>query len=75
MPTLLHLLRGDSARLAGPVIEQSARDPAAQVTVVLLDGGAPPALPASVQVRRLGGDLDYNGLLNLIFDSDHVVSW
>ena len=62
------------APLAGTVIEQTLRQPGAQVTVVLLDGAAA-SLPAGAEVKRLGPDLDYNGLLDLIFESDHVVTW
>ena len=44
--------------------------------MVLLDGAAAPSLPAGVAVRRLApGDLDYAGLLDLIFAHDHVVTW
>jgi hypothetical protein len=74
MPSFLHLLKHDSPPLAGTVIEQTLRQPGAQVTVVLLDGAAA-SLPAGVAVKRLGPDLDYNGLLDLIFESDHVVTW
>ncbi len=76
MPTFLHVLKGDSAPLAAPVIEASAREPGAKVTVVLLDDTTPPSLPPSVTVRRLSpGDLDYSSLLDLIFQSDRVISW
>jgi hypothetical protein len=74
MPSFLHLLKTDSPPLAGTVIEQTLRQPGAQVTVVLLDGAAA-SLPAGAEVKRLGPDLDYNGLLDLIFESDHVVTW
>jgi len=56
------------------VIERNLREPGAHVTVVLLDG-AHAALPAGAAVKRLGPDLDYNTLLDLIFESDHVVTW
>jgi hypothetical protein len=76
MPTFLHLLKGDSASLAAPVIEANSREPGATVTVVLLDGTKPPALPTSVRVRHLSpSDLDYSTLLDLIFESDRVISW
>jgi hypothetical protein len=76
MPTFLHLLKGDSAPLAIPIIEASSREPNAKVTVVLLDGTMPPVLPPTVLVRRLSpSDLDYSGLLDLIFQSDRVISW
>jgi hypothetical protein len=76
MATFLHLLKADSSALALPVIEQHRREPGARVTVVLLDAGAPGPVPAGVAVRRLEpGDLDYPGLLDLIFASDHVLTW
>ncbi|MGH7309252.1 MAG: hypothetical protein ACREK6_11210 [Candidatus Rokuibacteriota bacterium] len=45
------------------------------VTVALLHGVAGPALPAGVRILRVPGDLAYDGLLELIFASDHVVTW
>jgi hypothetical protein len=76
MAAFLHLLKADSAALAGPVIESNLREADAQVTVVLLEGTGTPPLPAGATVRRLGpGDLDYAGLLDLIFAHDHVVAW
>jgi len=76
MGAFLHLLKSDSAALAGTVIESNLREAAARVTVVLLDGATAPALPAGVTVRRLApGDLDYAGLLDLVFAHDHVITW
>lgn len=75
MATFLHLLKPDSAPAALPVIEAQRQQPGAEVMVVLLDGGRPATLPADLPVRRLGDDLDYAGLLDLIFQSDHVISW
>jgi hypothetical protein len=73
MARFLHLLKRDSSPLAATVVEKNGREPGAEVTVVLLDDAVEP--PAHVSVRRLGGDLDYRQLLELIFASDHVVSW
>ncbi|HKA63958.1 MAG TPA: hypothetical protein VKH83_16095 [Methylomirabilota bacterium] len=76
MAGFLHLVKGDSASLAASVIEANRREPNARVTVVLLDGAAAPSLPADVTVHRLAdGELDYAGLLDLIFAHDHVVTW
>jgi hypothetical protein len=76
MAAFLHLIKGDSADMAAAVIEANRREPDARVTVVLLDRKAAPSLPAGVTVRRLAdGDLDYAGLLDLIFTHDHVVTW
>lgn len=73
MARFLHLVKGDSPPLAAAVIGQALGGPGAEVTVVLLDGAA--AAPPGVPVRRLGADLDYDQLLDLIFASDHVVAW
>jgi hypothetical protein len=76
MATFLHILKGDSAAIAAPVIEAACRQPGVEVTVVLLEGAATPALPSGTKIRCLAdGDLDYAALLDLIFASDHVVSW
>jgi hypothetical protein len=76
MATFLHLIKGDSAALAGPVIEAGLREADARVTVVLLDAAAALSLPAGVATRRLApGDLDYAGLLDLVFAHDHVITW
>ncbi len=76
MAAFLHLMKSDSPALAVPVIAENCREPGVRVTVVLLDGPTSPALPSAARVRRLAADdLDYAGLLDLIFESDHVVSW
>ena len=74
MASFLHLVKNDSPPLANAVIKRNLREPGARVTVVLLDGAAA-SLPAGAEVKRLGPDLDYNALLDLIFESDHVVTW
>jgi len=73
MARFLHLLKRDSPLLAAAVVEQNRREPGAEVTVVLLEEGID--APKDVTVRTLGGDLDYGQLLELIFESDHVVTW
>jgi hypothetical protein len=73
MARFLHLLKRDSPAMAGAVVEQNRREAGAEVTVVLLDDATP--APAQVAIKRLGADLNYAGLLELIFASDHVVSW
>jgi hypothetical protein len=74
MASFLHLVKADSPPLARAVIEDNVRQPGAQVTVVLLDGAAADP-PLGAAIKRLGRDLDYNALLDLIFESDHVVTW
>jgi hypothetical protein len=75
MATALHLLKGSGLAVALPVIERQSADPDVRVTVVLLHGAPAPALPDAVHVERLGAGLDYSGLLDLIFASDHVIAW
>ena len=75
MGGVLHLLKRDSPAPAHALIAQSLRAPGARATVVLLDDADPPALPAGVPLRRLGRDLDHDGLLDLIFAHDHVITW
>jgi hypothetical protein len=75
MASALHLLKGAAgAELAVTVI---ARQVAAgdRVTVALLEGAQRPELPAGVAVHRVPEDLAYPRLLELIFASDHVVTW
>jgi hypothetical protein len=74
MASFLHLVKADSPPLARSVIEHNLRQPGAQVTVVLLDG-ADVVVPPGAAIKRLGPDLDYSTLLDLIFESDHVVAW
>jgi len=76
MARYLHLLKSDSAPLAGAVIEGTGREPDSLVTVVLLDDAPPPALPDGARVMRLGDPApDYSRLLDLIFESDRVICW
>ncbi|HYS17529.1 MAG TPA: hypothetical protein VET45_11440 [Candidatus Binatia bacterium] len=71
---MLHLLKSPDTALARVVLGQQVRA-GDRVTVVLLPGGAAPDLPDGVPLRRLDGDLSYSQLLDLIFESDHVVTW
>jgi hypothetical protein len=74
MRTTLHLLtHAPGAALAA--IDRQHREPDTRVTVVLLHGGAAPSLPRGVAVRHVPRDLGYGELLELIFESDQVVSW
>jgi hypothetical protein len=75
MPRILHLFRGPDATLAVPVIETQRREPDTTVTVVLLPGATPPPLPAGITVRRLDEDCSYSELLDLVFESSHVLAW
>lgn len=76
MPSVLHILKADSAALAAPVIDAASREPDTRITVVLLHGAAAPSLRPGITVRRVvDGDLDYAGLLDLIFAADRVVTW
>jgi len=76
MAKFLHLLKSDANPLAAAVVEQNSREPGVDVTVVLLPGAPRPDLPGGVHVRQLGEDgFGYSALLDLIFESDHVISW
>ena len=70
MARYLHLLKADTPALAPAVIGQAAPD-----ATVMLDGSVPPTLPPGARLLRLGEGLDHAGLLDLIFESDHVISW
>jgi hypothetical protein len=75
MASALHLLKGTAGgALATAVI---ARQLAAgdRVTVALLEGAARPELPPGVAVHRVPEELSYPRLLELVFASDHVVTW
>jgi hypothetical protein len=74
MARRLHLFKGDHADTAAAVIapQIAAGD---EVTVALLGGVAPPPLPADVAIRRVPDDLSYEGLAELVFAADAVVSW
>ena len=75
MASALHLLKGAAgAELASAVI---ARQLAAgdRVIVALLEGAERPGLPAGVTIHRVPEELSYPRLLELVFASDHVVTW
>ena len=74
MATVLHLIKSGDAALARTVIEQHVAT-GDRVTVALLPGGIAPALPPGVTIHRVGSDLSYSQLLDLIFESDQVVTW
>ena len=71
---VLHLMKRDSPPAATVVVARELQDPRAEITVVLLDDAAP-RLPPGLAVKRLGADLDHAKLLDLIFESDRVVTW
>jgi len=74
MAAVLHLIKGADATLTRAVIEQgvAAGD---RITVALLPGAAAPDFPPGVTVHRVPKDLTYAQLLDLIFSSDHVITW
>lgn len=74
MRKTLHLLKGTSAG-ALAAIEQQHGEPGTTVTVVLLHGAVAPCLPSGVAVKHVGRDLGYGELLDLIFESDQVITW
>ena len=74
MARRLHLFKGDHAATVAAVVapQLAAGD---EVTIALLGGAAPPPVPAAATVRRVPDDLSYDGLAQLIFAVDAVVSW
>jgi hypothetical protein len=76
MATALHLVRGagEPPALAAAVVgrQLAAGD---RVAVALLEGAPRPDLPAGVTVHRVPDELSYAALVELIFASDHVVTW
>lgn len=74
MASVLHLVKGPDTALARSVMEQNVRA-GDQVSAVFLEGSAVVELPTAVRVRRVGADLSYAELLDLIFASDHVITW
>ncbi len=75
MAAVLHLVKsGAQDELVRTTVGQQLADRDA-VTVALLHGEPGPALPAGVRILRVPGDLAYEGLLELIFASDHVLTW
>ncbi len=74
MAAVLHLLTGKDPRLAlTTILRQLAAGDA--VTVALLAGTAPAALPAAVPVHPVPGTLSYDQLLDLILAADQVITW
>ena len=71
---VLHLLKGADASLALTVIaqQQAAGD---EVTVALLPGTPPPALPGGVAAPRVPDELSWPALLERIFEADQVITW
>ena len=68
------MLKGDHTGQAATVIEtQLAAGDA--VTVALIGGITAPALPDRAIVHRVPDDVSWEGLLELIFESDSVVTW
>ena len=73
MARVLHVFKGDHPAEALAVIRlQITGD---QVDVALLAGAPAPALPAGVTVHRVPEETSYDGLVELIFTADHVVTW
>ena len=78
MARVLHLFKGDHAAEAAAAIgaQLAAGD---HVTIALLDRGQAPVLAtgasADAEMHRVPDDLSYERLVELIFASDHVVTW
>lgn len=74
MARVLHLWKGGVPDLLRSAIVQhvAAGD---EVIVGTLAGAALEGLPDGVTIHRVPQDLDYDGLLDLVFAADHVVTW
>jgi hypothetical protein len=74
MARVLHVFKGDHAPEAAAVIgpQAAAGD---EITVALVGGGSAPLLPPGVTLHRVPEDVSYDGLLELIFAADHVITW
>jgi len=74
MAAVLHLLKGGDPALPLSVIESDLRA-GHEVTVALLPGADPPALPPGVRIHHVTRDLSWPQLLELVFVADSVISW
>jgi hypothetical protein len=74
MARVLHLIKSADHALALATIDQQ-RQAGDAITVAVLPGGVAPSLEASVTLRRVPDDLSWEALLDLVFESDHVVTW
>jgi hypothetical protein len=74
MARALHVLKGGDVALALATIERqiAAGD---RVSVVLLPGAPPAALPAGVEVHRVPDEWSYERLLEAVFEAEHVTTW
>lgn len=74
MARVLHLLKGAHLDLARAAIERAlaAGD---EVSVALLPGSPAVSLPDGVRAERVPDELSYRALLDLVFASDHVLTW
>lgn len=74
MGRALHLVKGPDAALPLAALAQhvAAGD---TVTIALLHGVPPPAVPTGVRLLRVPDDASYEKLLELIFESDQVITW
>jgi hypothetical protein len=74
MPTVLHLVKGDATPLVSATLERQAAA-GDRITLVLLEGAPAPAHPETVIIYRVPGELTHAQLLDLIFESDQVITW
>jgi hypothetical protein len=75
MATVLHLLKGEDASGLALATIEGQRAAGDTVTVALLHHAPAPKLPDGVRVHRVPADLTYEGLLELVFAADHVITW
>jgi hypothetical protein len=74
MARVLHVFKGDHAAEALAVITPQVAT-GDEVSVALLAGAEPPALPGGITIHRVPEEASYERLLELIFEADSVVTW
>jgi hypothetical protein len=74
MAAVLHLVKAADAGLARAAIERQVQA-GHRVSVALLHGAPAPDLPTGVRLLRVPEEVPYEGLLDLIFEADQVVTW
>jgi hypothetical protein len=73
MARVLHLLKAGDTGLALEMIDHQSA--AGDLVTVALLPGATASPPPGVPARRVPDELSWDGLLEEIFEADHVIAW